>query len=539
MIQFQDMPLAEPVKKALGKLQFKEPTKVQNAVIEQALEGRDIMACAETGSGKTGAFGIPMVERLLEKKNRRALVLAPTRELAKQIADFLIELTRYCDDISVTTLVGGTDMQKQFRALKKKPRIVVATPGRLNDHLRRRSIKLDTTEILVLDEGDRMLDMGFQPQLDDILDHLPEERQTHLFTATLPAKVKRLAEDYLQDPVKMDVGRLSLPVEKIKQSIVQVNNREKDDKLVDELNKREGSVIVFFRTKVRTDEVADYLEEYGFKVSVVHGDRSQGQRNRAIQQFRGEKTRILCATDVAARGIDIPSVGHVINYDLPRMEEDYVHRIGRTARNGAEGEAVSFVARQDRNAWMKLAKRYKIQGVELENFSTGGGSGSGPKRYGRNGSGGRRRDGERDQRRSRRDGGEGRSSERRRTGGSDGPSGRWSKSKSEGGSGSDSRGNYAKRSKSNDSRGERGGSERRSEGRSERDRSFSKSDRSKSRSDSRLDSRCSSSGGIKKKSPFKASGNGGGSYKKAGGADRLKKNSSSSREHTRQPLKTY
>ncbi len=606
MIQFQDMPLAEPVKKALDKLQFKEPTKIQNAVIEQALAGKDLMACAETGSGKTGAFGIPLVERLLEKPGRRSLILAPTRELAKQIADFMNDLTRFCDDITVTTLVGGTDMQKQFRALKKKPRIVVATPGRLNDHLRRRSIKLDTTEILVLDEGDRMLDMGFQPQLDDILDHLPQERQTHLFTATLPTKVKKLAEAYLQDPAKIDVGRVSLPVEKIKQSIVQVNNKEKNDKLLDELNKREGSIIVFFRTKARTDDVADYLEDYGFKVGVIHGDRSQGQRNRAIQQFKSERTRILCATDVAARGIDIPSVGHVINYDLPRMEEDYVHRIGRTARNGADGEALSFVARQDHNAWMKLAKRYKIQGVELENVSTGGGGGGrsrnrgrdgerrdggGPKRYGRNGSSdGRRRSGDRDERRSR--DGEGRSSDRRRTGGSDGPSGRWAKSKSrdEGSRGADSRGNYPKRSKSNDSRGERserrsdsrssfrseGRSERRSdsrgerserrsdsrsnfrsEGRSER-RSDSRGERSERRSDSRSEGRPNreksfsrsersdsrsdrgSSEGFKKRSPFKAAGNGGGSFKKsggakrnAGGAGRPKRSGSSDRARTR------
>ncbi len=458
MVEFKDMLLAEPIKKALAKLEFKEPTKVQNAVIDESLEGKDIMACAQTGSGKTGAFGIPLVQRLLEKKNRNALILAPTRELAKQIAGVMMELTRYCNDISVTTLVGGTDMMKQFRALKKKPRIVVATPGRLNDHLRRRSIKLDKTQILVLDEGDRMLDMGFQPQLDEILEHLPKSRQTSLFTATLPTKVKQLAKAYLQDPVKMDVGRVSLPVEKVKQSILQVNNKEKNDKLVDELNKRKGLVIVFFRTKFRTDEVAGYLQEFGFKVGIIHGNLSQGRRNRAIQNFKSEKTRVLCATDVAARGIDIPLVGHVINYDLPIIEEDYIHRIGRTARNGAKGEALSFVARQDHSAWIRLAKRYKIQGVELEGGFTGG-KDNGERRFkSRNQNGGKRSG----PKRHRRGGyladsgdnkgrkGSGKPWDRRRTGGFVGPNRRLAKLKNGEFNEADLNENHFKKLKSND-----------------------------------------------------------------------------------------
>ncbi len=506
MVQFQDMSLAEPIKKALVKLEFKEPTKVQNAVIEQSLEGKDIMACAETGSGKTGAFGIPLVQRLLEEKNRNALILAPTRELAKQIAGVMMELTRYCDNIRVTTLVGGTDMMRQFRALKNKPRILVATPGRLNDHLRRRSIKLDKTKILVLDEGDRMLDMGFQPQLDEILEYLPKNRQTSLFTATLPIKVKNLAKVYLQDPVKMDVGRVSLPVEKIKQSILQVNNKEKNDKLVDELNKRKGSIIVFFRTKFRTDEVADYLQEFGFKVGIIHGDLSQGKRNRSIQNFRTEKTRVLCATDVASRGIDVPLVGHVINYDLPIIEEDYIHRIGRTARNGAEGEALSFVARQDHSAWIRLAKRYKIQGVELKNILTsssggeerrfksrsqGGGRNNSLKKYRRTKAStavGRR---EWDHKSSRRDD-NGLPDRRKKRGSSAGPSMRWAKSKHSEFSETGLKRNYSKRSKSNTNSSD----EKRS--------SFSRTQT-----------------GFKKKSCFKkAFENGGRGFKQYGGAKR-------------------
>jgi ATP-dependent RNA helicase RhlE len=426
MTSFNDMALAEELKKGLASLQFIKPTEIQTAVIETAMEGTDLMACAETGSGKTGAFGIPTVQRLLEDPEARCLIMAPTRELVHQIADFLRDLTKYCDTISVTALVGGADMYKQLRALKNNPRIVVATPGRLNDHIRRRSIKLDKTKILILDEGDRMLDMGFAPQLDEVLLHLPKERQSLLFTATLPKKVKMLAADYLSNPKEMDVGRTSLPVASIKQSIIQMNStREKDDILVDELNKREGSVIIFFRTKRRVDEVYDNLRSYGFKAGIIHGDRSQGQRNRAISDFKSGKTRILCATDVAARGIDVPSVGHVVNYDLPRMDEDYVHRIGRTARNGAEGEAVSFVPRPDQRAWMMIAKKYQIKGCEIEGFSANDSDGGRPKRYGRRGPGGsgggdRRRDDRRG------GGGGGYGSDRDR---SKGPSGRWADSK--------------------------------------------------------------------------------------------------------------
>lgn len=441
MTSFNDMALAEELKKGLASLEFIKPTEIQSAVIQTAMEGKDLMACAETGSGKTGAFGIPMVQRLLEDPEARCLIMAPTRELVHQIADFLRDLTKYCDTITVAALVGGADMYKQLRALKKNPRIVVATPGRLNDHLRRRSLQLDKTKILILDEGDRMLDMGFAPQLDEVLVHLPKERQSLLFTATLPKKVKMLAADYLTNPKEMDVGRTSLPVASITQSIIQMNSsREKDDILVDELNKREGSVIIFFRTKRRVDEVYDNLRSYGFKAGIIHGDRSQGQRNRAISDFKGGKTRILCATDVAARGIDVPSVGHVVNYDLPRMDEDYVHRIGRTARNGAEGEAVSFVARPDQRAWMMIAKKYQIKGCEIEGFSASDSDGGRAKRYGRRGAGAGGGDRRRDDR-SRGGGGRDRSA---------GPAGRWADSKpnrrdEDGGGSRDSWGSKPKR----------------------------------------------------------------------------------------------
>ena len=369
MNSFSDMNLPEELEKALENLQFITPTKVQKAVIPAALKGQDLIACAETGSGKTAAYGIPIATRLSEDTTSRALILAPTRELVTQISDFLRHLTRPCG-LTVTSIVGGMDIRKQLKGLKRNPRVVVATPGRLTDHLKRGSLELNDLKYLVLDEGDRMLDMGFAPQLDVILRYLPDKRQTMLFSATLPPKVRSLANKYLQNPIQINVGRVSLPVASIKQSAVKVAVKDKDDRILDELNSRTGSVIVFLRTKRRTDFLAKHLKSYGHQVDLIHGGRTQGQRNKAIQSFREGRSRILCATDVAARGIDIPQVEHVINFDLPMMDEDYVHRIGRTARNGAQGEAVSFVTPEDNRTWIALAKKYQIQGVNLAEFES-------------------------------------------------------------------------------------------------------------------------------------------------------------------------
>lgn len=380
MQRFQDMALAPELKAALHDLKFETPTEIQNAVYQTAFEGSDLMACAETGSGKTGAYSIPMVSKLIENPKSSALILAPTRELVHQIADFIRELVKDSNELRATSLVGGADIKKQLRALKKNPRIIVATPGRLIDHLKRQSLKLSRTELLVLDEGDRMLDMGFAPQLDQILKYLPQKRQTMLFTATLPEKVKKLAEAYTNNPKKISVGRASLPVAAIKQSIVQLKHKEKKERILDELNQRNGAIIVFSKTKHGTDALAKNLKSFGHQVDIIHGGRSQGQRNKAIQSFKQGRSRILCATDIAARGIDIPTVEHVINFDLPMSHEDYVHRIGRTARNGAKGEAVSFVTPDEHRSWQMIARKYKIPGVELENVSPGSSDGGGEKR---------------------------------------------------------------------------------------------------------------------------------------------------------------
>lgn len=370
MNSFSQLPLATELQKALVTLKFSTPTEIQAEVIPVSLKGQDLIACAETGSGKTGAYGIPLVQKLLSDKSKQALILAPTRELVHQIGDFIRLLISASPGLSVASLVGGADMRKQIHALKRRPQIIVATPGRLIDHLKRRTLQLTQTQTLVLDEGDRMLDMGFSPQLDEILKYLPKERQTSLFTATLPERVKKLAEKYLVKPIKIQVGEGSLPVAAIQQSIVQLTHKEKDNRIIDELNQRQGSIIVFTRTKQRTDQLARHLQDYGFSVDLIHGGRSQGQRNRAIDNFKKGKSRILCATDVAARGIDIPKVEHVINFDLPMMDEDYVHRIGRTGRNGASGQAVSFVGPDEHRIWKTLIRKYKITGADLVGVSS-------------------------------------------------------------------------------------------------------------------------------------------------------------------------
>lgn len=365
MFDFSSDHLPEPLVRALQQMAFSKPTPIQEQSIPRVLEGGDLIACAQTGSGKTAAFGIPLVVKLINDPDARALVLAPTRELAKQIADVLILLTQYLPRVQTAVLIGGASMFKQRNALQRQPRIIVATPGRLNDHLRRQGQLLQKTRFLVLDEGDRMLDMGFAPQLDAILKFLPKERQTLLFSATLAPAVRKLAQKYLHQPGEVSVGPQSQPVEKIKQVALQTTHATKNDLLLDELNARNGSVLIFTRTQHRTDKVARYLEGYGFPVSRIHGGRTQGQRNQALNGFRNGKFRILVATDIAARGIDVPQIAHVINYDLPMMAEDYVHRVGRTARGGASGEAVSLLTPDDQGAWIKLARQFKIPGVDL------------------------------------------------------------------------------------------------------------------------------------------------------------------------------
>ena len=362
---FTDLELPEVLQAALAKINFVEPTEIQRKALPLLMDGKDVIACSETGSGKTGAYLIPMVKELLENPDSQGMVLAPTRELAQQISEFLLSIVPPAREFHTTRLVGGQDIRKQFKSLQRKPRVIVATPGRLIDHLKRNTVQIGATNLLVLDEGDRMIDMGFAPQLKQILKHLPEKRQTSFFTATVDKKVTALASQYLDKPVKVMVGD-SRPVSAIKQTVLQVEFKDKDDCIVQELNSRSGSVIIFLKTKHRTDRLHQYLSSFGFDVDIIHGGRTQGQRNRAISDFKKGKSRVLCATDVAARGIDVPHVEHVINFDLPMQDEDYVHRIGRTARNGAEGEAISLVTPNEHRDWNRLARKYDIKDSMLE-----------------------------------------------------------------------------------------------------------------------------------------------------------------------------
>ena len=346
---FHTLGLSEPLLRDLTAAGLLAPTPIQAQAIPPALEGRDVIGCAQTGTGKTAAFVVPMIERLaiLPKGQPQALILAPTRELALQICTSIEKLGR-SHHISATVVVGGSDMQAQIRGLRQRPDIIVATPGRLLDHMWNGTINLAPIKILVLDEADRMLDMGFAPQINQILDALPLERQTLLFSATLPTDVTRLVQASLNSAVRVMVTPHSTTAEGVTQAVHHTTSQEKTKLLVALLAAERGTVLVFARTKSRVDRLGQTLEQAGHRVAVIHGDRSLPQRLRALDGFKRGQVRILVATDVAARGIDVANIGHVVNYDLPNCPEDYIHRIGRTARMKMTGKATSFVAFEER-----------------------------------------------------------------------------------------------------------------------------------------------------------------------------------------------
>jgi ATP-dependent RNA helicase DeaD len=363
---FKELALPIQLEKALLAMKFEVPTPVQAQSIPVVLSGRDLVACAQTGTGKTAAFAIPILANLLLNKESTALVLVPTRELAVQVTKVFRELSFHMPHVRTVELIGGVSMQPQMRAIGKGWRVIVATPGRLMDHLERGSVKLQNIKVLTLDEADRMLDMGFAPQLKQIFKHLPKLHQTLLFSATLPANILEITKSLLKNPVEVKVGAVSTPIEKIAQSHRTVNGEAKNAALLEEIANRQGSMLVFVRTQRRTDKLARYLEAQKVHVGLIHGGRSQGQRTRAIDEFKDGTTRILVATDIAARGIDIDHVAHVINFDLPMVAEDYIHRIGRTARAGREGNAISFISHEERPLWREIEKLLKgKKGPEL------------------------------------------------------------------------------------------------------------------------------------------------------------------------------
>ena len=351
---FTDYGLQASILKDVADLGFQHPTPIQARCIPPALEGKDVIGLAQTGTGKTAAFGLPIIRRVAGKMEMSALILAPTRELAQQIAGALQQLGK-SSGIRVAVVVGGIPIKEDIKTLRAWPNVLVATPGRLIDHIYSRTIVLSDIEIVAVDEADRMYDMGFMPQINRIIEVLPKNRQTFMFTATMPAAVEKLVRQHMRSPVRIKVG-LTAPVDRAEQKLYDVQEPAKISLLLDLLNQGKGRVLVFARTKRKVERLARTVAARRHRVARLHGDRAQSQRDAAMTGFRDGKYRILIATDIAARGIDVADIEHVINYDFPGCAEDYIHRIGRTARVAASGLATSFVTQIDRPCLTQLER---------------------------------------------------------------------------------------------------------------------------------------------------------------------------------------
>ncbi len=344
---FYNLGIAPGLLNILDKLHFITPTAIQQQSIPSAIEGKDMIGVAQTGTGKTFAFGIPMIQRL-QHMNGRGLILLPTRELAIQVEGELHKIGRSLG-LKTVVLIGGASMQMQLRALRENPHIIIATPGRLIDHLNQKNINLSTIKVLVLDEADRMLDMGFQPQINRILHAVPKDRQTMLFSATIPPEIIQIAKTHMKLPVQIEVAPSGTTVETVTQEIFIVERTAKLRLLAALLKAHRGSTLIFTRTKFGAKRVTKAMRDLGEKAAEIHSNRSLSQRREALDGFRSGRFRVLIATDIASRGIDVKGIETVINYDLPSRAEDYVHRIGRTARAGMGGHAISFAMPEERN----------------------------------------------------------------------------------------------------------------------------------------------------------------------------------------------
>ena len=368
MQNFSELQIDNKLKTSISAANFKTPTPIQSKSIPIGLSGKDILGTAQTGTGKTLAFTIPMINKLILNKSSMALIICPTRELASQVMQIVLKLNVREIGIGNALLIGGESMQKQLRKLNKRARIIVGTPGRINDHLKRKSLNLSRVTYLVLDETDRMLDMGFTPQIELILKFIPKDHQTLLFSATLPSNILKISEKYLNKPERISVGSLSTPIDKIKQETFQITQDKKYHELINQLVERSGSILVFVKTKHGADKIVKRLKYDDHSAEAIHGNLRQSKRERVINGFRNGKYRILIATDVAARGLDIPLIQHVINYDLPQVPEDYIHRVGRTGRAGKEGSALTFLTSHDRNMWRSIQKLINPNFKLEENF---------------------------------------------------------------------------------------------------------------------------------------------------------------------------
>jgi len=348
MQSFDELKITPLFKENLTRAQLTIPTPIQAGAIPVALEGKDVLGTAQTGTGKTIAFALPILEMLMKSKGQgiEALVLVPTRELATQVMDSFARVGKG-SGISAVEIVGGYSEMRQLESVRRGARLAVATPGRLNDFLRTKSVTLQNVKILVLDEADRMVDMGFLPQMRSIMNAIPRERQTMCFSATMEPQVARLVHEYLKNPVRVAIGSTHKPAERVSLSAYLVKREQKTSLLIHLLKQEQGTALIFTRTKYGADKLSRKLQQAGIDATVIHGGRSQSQRTAALTAFKQGRHRVLVATDIAARGIHVHGIGHVINYDLPQVPEDFIHRVGRTGRVEASGVAISFVMPED------------------------------------------------------------------------------------------------------------------------------------------------------------------------------------------------
>lgn len=356
MNSFDSFKLSDPLLRALKRMTFTTPTPIQARVIPAAMQGRDVLALAQTGTGKTAAFLLPILHQMTVTPKLKALIMAPTRELALQIQDVIKALTVNLPHLKSCLIIGGASYNRQLQELAQKPAFIIATPGRLNDHLSNGRLKFSSPLVVVLDEVDRMLDMGFVKQIEEAFRSIPQDRQTLLFSATMPPPMRKLALKLTENAEEVSVGATQRPVERIKQSHLKVEGPLKNQTILDRLLNESGSALVFARTKMRADRLSRFLKKNGLKATAIHGNRTQSQRQEAIKGFVQGRYAVLVATDIASRGLDIPNIELVVNYDLPETSEDYIHRIGRTARAGAQGSALSLVTPQEMGHWKRIAR---------------------------------------------------------------------------------------------------------------------------------------------------------------------------------------
>ena len=356
MHSFNQLNLSSDSLKILKGLKFENPTPIQEKVIPVALQGNDVMGTAQTGSGKTLSYILPIVEKLRKNVNDKFLILAPTRELSEQVLSVAKIFLGHGKPFKAINLIGGKGIFSQINQLKKNPQIIIGTPGRINDLLERKSLSLSKCSIVVLDEMDRMLDMGFGYQVDKIMKQVNKNRQMIMLSATIPAQIRKVSSKYLNNPVNISIENNDVIETNIKQKVIKTIPNEKVDELINQIDQRKGSILIFAKTKIGVDKLVKKLKANSVKASALHGGMRQNKRSKIMQNFRDERFRILVATDIASRGLDVPHIEHIINYDMPQAPEDFIHRIGRTARAGSVGEAVSFLTQKDTRIWRSIER---------------------------------------------------------------------------------------------------------------------------------------------------------------------------------------